>query len=144
MRGLVYKHQNRCEKFFGSKLVDVGFAHIRIVGDGWIANIKSRLWKVTTIKVGADWIASNKQVRVVLYILGKVGLHQTYFLSVIGPTQLYFLSVLSIICLSYIFKGNNKPKYPAGPRTDNQGLAPVLHKICLSGPVGPKILEKSV
>ena len=61
----------------------------------------------------------------------------------IGPTQLYCLSVLSIICLSCIFKVNNKPKYPASPRTDNQGSVPVLHKMCLSGTVGPTISEKS-
>ena len=67
------------------------------------------------------------------------------FLSVIGPTQLYLLSVLSITCLSfYTFKVNNKPKYPAGPRTNNHSFMPVLHKICQSGPVGPTISEKSV
>ena len=56
------------------------------------------------------------------------------FLSVIGPTQLYFLSVLLIICLSCIFKVNNKLKHPAlltSLRTDNQGFISVLYKICL-------------
>ena len=66
------------------------------------------------------------------------------FLSVVWPTQLYFLSVLPIIGLSCVFKVNNKPKIPAGPRTDNQGFMTVLHKICLSEPVGPTILEMSV
>ena len=50
-------------------------------------------------------------------------------------TTVYFsFSVIFIICLSCIFKVN-KPKYPADPRTYNQGFMPVLHKICLSGPV---------
>ena len=44
-----------------------------------------------------------------------VGLSKNIFLSVIRSTQLYFLSVLSEICLSYIFKSNNKAKYQAGP-----------------------------
>ena len=71
-------------------------------------------------------------------------LFQKYtFLSVMGPTQLYFLSVHWIICLSCIFKVNNKPKYSAGARTDNRDFLPVLHKICPSGPVGHMILEKS-
>ena len=65
------------------------------------------------------------------------------FLPVIGPKQIHFLSIVSIICLSYIFKINNKPKYPASPRTDNQGFLPVVYKICLSGPVGPTISERS-
>ena len=44
------------------------------------------------------------------------------FASVVGPTQVYIL----IMCLSCIFKVNNKP---AGPRTDSQVFMPVLHKI---------------
>ena len=67
-----------------------------------------------------------------------------YFSVAIGSTQLYFLSVLWIICLSCTFKVNNKQKYPAGPRIDNQGFMPVFHEMCLSGPVGPAISEKSV
>ena len=65
------------------------------------------------------------------------------FLSVIGPTHLYFLSVLLINCLSYTFEVSNKLKSPACPRTGNIRFMPVLHRICLSGPVGPMISEKS-
>ena len=60
-----------------------------------------------------------------------------------GPTKLFFLSVLSIICLSCIFKVNDKPKYAASPRTDNQDFMLALYKICLLRPVGTMILEKS-
>ena len=41
------------------------------------------------------------------------------FLLVVRAAQLYFPPVLLIICLSCIFKVNNKPKYSASLRTDN-------------------------
>ena len=57
------------------------------------------------------------------------------FQSFIRPTQPYCLSAL--MNLSYVFKVNNNAKY-----TVSQDFMQVLHKICLSGPVGPTILEK--
>ena len=37
----------------------------------------------------------------------------------------------------------HKPKYPAGLRIDDLSFLSFLHKMCLPGPVGPTILEKS-
>ena len=67
---------------------------------------------------------------------------KTYF-SISRRTYTTLLSVSPFNNLSCMFKVN-KPKYPDGLRIDSQEFMPDLHKICLSGPVGPTISEKSV